>query len=181
MREYQPNVNISLNGEPFKESPCFSGLRFDNEPILLKYKLLIHQNCSTYKDKWIQFVRDLTPTELCDKFFTWSFENDELQIKYAANVGYGLKLLVPTLIRYLQEFPEILVAFCEKYDTINDDNSLLAFLKLHHSVRCRFYDNLSGHGVIYSYITIPKKPYDSYIKKLTQPQYQSSLNSLFKS
>lgn len=164
---YYPNVKYIIHGKETPEnSICFSFLH-NTTTTGLTYFPVIHPDCQDFVDKWQVIINELLPPEIINKRIPWVRNEDgSVKCDFVDKPVYCIQLLALTLHRYLQEFPEIVLAFFEKSDTVTTDEGFAAFIEAH-KVKLKFYTNLHAHGYCHPVYDLSKDiTYGKYLKKL---------------
>lgn len=153
IEKYSPYVDYSLliKGEDkgITYKVCFASLASHccKDRLLrdfeLIFRLKVHQSCIKYREQWISLLNSFGEFEGIE--YSYDYKKNIFTIKGGViHVKFLLWFL--TFVRYLQEFPEIVVDFCNKKLEIKDDETLTEFFKSH-KAELSFYSNLFGHGL----------------------------------
>lgn len=171
---------ISKSGEKTEESKeCFGFLSRAtqyNEYFHIRFALMVHKDCGPFREQWINLLREFDEFKGIE--YSYDFENDVFDFK-AENVITKISLWFLTFVRYLQEFPEIVVDFCGKNLTV--ENGFSEFF-MSHLVTCKFYSyGICGHGL--AIVTKNKNPsfekYKQILHKSLETQDLKSIQSLY--
>lgn len=148
---YSPSVNyelISQSGVVTKvKYACFAKLLYSESKSLKEYihivfHVRVHKSAEQYKQQWIDLLKSFG--KIKGTSYNFNPETNDFTL-IATNSPIYRTLWFLTFVRYLQEFPEIVVDFCKKGIKLSG-KGFPEFIKSH-GVTCQFYNNLSGHGL----------------------------------
>lgn len=171
---------LSENGEKTaKNSDCFAFLsgwanNSFSQYFHIQFKVKVHPDCVPYKKQWMGFLKAFG--KFAGIKYSYDFDFDVFDFE-AEKVPCRLSMWFLTFVRYLQEFPEIVVDFCSKNIDIDNDDGFDEFYKSH-KTKCSFYNNIAGHGLTWV-TSAPQKPsFEKYKKLLHEVLKTKTLSSI---